>query len=110
REHPPAHASLQDLGSHRLKDLQQPERIFLLLHPDLPTDFPPLRSLESFAYHLPAQLTSFIGREAEMAEVKQLLGATRLLTLTGSGGCGKTRLGLQVAADLIDGFESGVFF
>jgi hypothetical protein len=108
REHLPAETSLRDLGTHRLKDLQQPEHIYRLLHPDLPTDFPPLRSLEAFAHNLPAQLTSFIGREREMAEVKQLLATTRLLTLTGSGGCGKTRLALQVAADLLEEYADGV--
>jgi predicted ATPase/class 3 adenylate cyclase/Tfp pilus assembly protein PilF len=109
REHLPTAASLRDLGSHRLKDLQQPERIFELLHPDLPADFPPLRSLAAFAHNLPAQLTSFIGREAEMAEVKQFLATTRLLTLSGSGGCGKTRLALQVAADLLEEYPDGVW-
>jgi predicted ATPase/class 3 adenylate cyclase len=109
REHLPAGASLQDLGSHRLKDLQQPEQIFRLLHPDLPADCLPLRSLESFAHNLPAQLTSFIGREPEMAQVKQFLATTRLLTLTGSGGCGKTRLALQVAADLLEEYPDGVW-
>src|SRR5206468_854240 len=66
-------ASLRDLGAHRLKDLQQPEHLFQLLSPSLPVDFPSLRSLESFAHNLPAQLTSFIGREKEIAEVKELL-------------------------------------
>jgi predicted ATPase/class 3 adenylate cyclase len=104
-----AGASLRDLGSHRLKDLQQPEHLFQLLHPSLPAEFPPLRSLEAFAHNLPAQLTSFIGREAAIAEVKQFLATTRLLTLTGSGGCGKTRLALQVAADLLEVYADGVW-
>jgi class 3 adenylate cyclase len=100
---------LRDLGAHRLKDLQQPERVYQLLHPALPADFPPLHSLEAFTHNLPRQLTSFIGREREMAEVKQLLTTTCLLTLTGSGGCGKTRLALQVAADLVEEYPDGVW-
>ena len=106
----PEGASLRDLGEHRLKDLQRPEKVFQLLHPDVPTDFPPLRSLDSLPNNLPRQLTSFIGREREMAEVRRLLSTTRLLTLTGSGGCGKTRLALQVAADLVEAFAEGVWF
>jgi predicted ATPase len=101
--------SLRDMGSHRLKDLQQPERVFQLLHPSLPSDFPPLLSLQAFANNLPQQLTSFIGREREMTEVKRLLSSTRLLTLTGAGGCGKTRLALQVAADLVEEYPDGVW-
>src|SRR5262249_25484830 len=77
----PEGVNLRDLGTHRLKDLQEPERLFQLLHPDLPTDFPPLRSLEAFAHNLPRQITSFIGRRNEIAEVKQLLSTTALLTL-----------------------------
>jgi hypothetical protein len=105
----PAAAALRDLGAHRLKDLGQPEHLFQLVHPELPSEFPPLRSLEAFAHNLPRQLTSFIGREREMAEVKRLLATTALLTLTGSGGCGKTRLALQVAADLVEEFSDGVW-
>ncbi len=104
----PAGADLRDLGSHRLKDLQQPERIHQLLHPDLLRDFPPLRSLEAFAHNLPIQLTSFIGRRQEMETVRRLLDDCRLLTLTGAGGCGKTRLALQVAADLVTEMPDGV--
>ncbi len=100
---------LRGLGEHRLKDLQRLEEIFQLLHPDLPTDFPPLRSLDVLPNNLPHQVTSFIGREWEMAEVKRLLPTTRLLTLTGPGGCGKTRLALQVAADLLEEFANGVW-
>ncbi len=105
----PAGANLRDLGSHRLKDLQQPEQLFQLLHPTLPADFPPLRSLAAFTHNLPVQLTRFIGREREMTEVKRLLAASHLLTLTGSGGCGKTRLALQVAADLLEEYPDGVW-
>jgi predicted ATPase/class 3 adenylate cyclase len=102
-------ASLRDLGLRRLKDLHQPERIFQLLYSDLPADFPPLKSLDVLPNNLPRQLTSFIGREKEMAGVKGLLSGTSLLTLTGSGGCGKTRLALQVAADLLEAYAEGVW-
>jgi predicted ATPase/class 3 adenylate cyclase len=105
----PPGASLRELGLHRLRDLQRPEQVYQLLHPDLPTDFPRLRSLGSFHHNLPVQLTSFIGRERELTEVKRLLTTTRLLTLTGSGGCGKTRLTLQVAADLLEEHPDGVW-
>lgn len=94
---PPA-VHLQALGEHRLRDLTRPESIFQLLHFNLPSEFPPLKSLDQFPTNLPHQLTSFIGREGEIAQVKSLLGESRLLTLTGSGGCGKTRLALLVAA------------
>ncbi len=97
----PAGAALTAMGEHRLKDLQQPERVFQLVHPDLLQSFPPLRSLNNLQHNLPLQTTSFIGRDKEFAEIKALLAGTRLLTLTGSGGAGKTRLSLQVAADLI---------
>ncbi len=105
----PEGTSLRALGEHRLKDLQRPERIYQLLHADLPADFPPLRSLDRLPNNLPRQLTSFIGREREMAEVKRWLFTARLLMLTGSGGCGKTRLALQVAADLVEDFADGVW-
>jgi predicted ATPase/class 3 adenylate cyclase len=105
----PPGASLRDLGLHRLRDLQRPEQVYQLLAPDLPADFPPLRSLEAFRHNLPVQLTRFIGREPEMAEVKRLLAATRLLTLTGSGGSGKTRLSLEVAVDLLEEYANGVW-
>ncbi len=105
----PEGVSLRPLGLHRLKDLQRPEQVFQLLHPDLPDEFPPLRSLDVLPNNLPIQLTSFIGREREMAEVRRLLSAARLVTLTGSGGCGKTRLALQVAADLLAEYPDGVW-
>ena len=108
----PAGADLRDLGEHRLKDLVRPERVFQLLHSDLSADFPPLRTLDRHPNNLPIQATPFVGREQEVAAVrKQLLRPeVRVLTLTGPGGTGKTRLSLQVAADLIDHFEDGVFF
>ncbi len=82
----PERVSLRDHGEHRLKDLQHPERIFQVVHPQLPSEFPPLKSLDTLPNNLPRQLTSFIGREREMAEVKRLLSTTYLLTLTGAGG------------------------
>ena len=92
--------SLRDLGEHRLKDLARPERIYQLLAPDLIADFPPLRSLEHLSNNLPAQLSSFVGRETEIAEITALIEQHRLVTLVGSGGVGKTRLSLQVAPNL----------
>ncbi len=106
----PPQCSLRDLGEHRLKDLAQPERIHQLLAPELLADFPPLRSLEHLSNNLPAQVTSFIGRETEIAEITALIEQHRLVTLVGSGGVGKTRLSLHVAADLIDDFSDGVWF
>jgi predicted ATPase/class 3 adenylate cyclase len=106
----PKEVGARDLGPHRLKDLKQPERIFQLLHPQLPAEFPPLRSLSARPNNLPIQLTSFIGREQEMAEIIRLLPITRLLTLIGAGGCGKTRLALHAAAGLLGRFEDGVWF
>jgi predicted ATPase/class 3 adenylate cyclase len=101
--------SLRPLGSHRLRDLQRPEQVYQLMHPELPADFPPLKSLDSLPNNLPRQLTRFIGREHEIAEVKRLLSTTALLTLTGAGGCGKSRLALQVAAYLLEEYADGVW-
>jgi class 3 adenylate cyclase len=103
----PPGASLRDLGSHLLKDLQQPEKVFQVLHPVLPAEFPPLRSLDAFANNLSRQLTSFIGREREIAEVKRLLRTTCLLTVTGTGGAGKTRLALQIAREVLEEYADG---
>ena len=105
----PQGSSLRDKGLHRLKDLAQPEHIFQLLTPELPDAFPQLRSLDAFPNNLPRQLTSFVGREREMKEVNELLSSAALLTLTGSGGSGKTRLALQVGADLVERFRDGVW-
>lgn len=98
-----------DLGEHRLRDLRRSERIFQLLHPHLPPGLPPLRSLSVLPHNLPVQLTSFIGRDREISEVKHLLAKTRLLTLTGSGGSGKTRLALQAAAESLHAYPDGVW-
>jgi predicted ATPase/Tfp pilus assembly protein PilF len=106
----PKDVTLQYLGSHRLKDLQRAEQVYQLLHPDLASEFPPLKSVDSFPNNLPIQLTSFIGREQEIADIEKRLSTTRLLTLTGSGGIGKTRLALQVAVDLLEKYAEGVWF
>lgn len=105
----PPEASLRDHGQHRLKDLAQPERLFQLVVPGLVDVFPPLRTLDAFPNNLPRQLTSFIGRDREMEDVKRLIRSSALLTLTGLGGSGKTRLALQVAADLVEAFPDGVW-
>jgi predicted ATPase/class 3 adenylate cyclase len=106
----PENVSLRDLGERRLKDLIRPEHIYQLVIPDLPVEFPPLKTLDFYRHNLPVQLTSFIGREKEMEELKQSILTHRLVTLTGSGGTGKTRLALQVAADMLDQFPHGVWF
>ena len=112
RDHLPAATHLRYLGEKRLKDLSRPERIFQLTTPALPSEFPPLKTLESHTNNLPLQATPLVGREREVEAVCGLLRSseTRLLTLLGPGGTGKTRVGLQVAAELADGFEDGVFF
>ena len=109
RDSLPADVRLKDLGLHRFKDLQRAEHIFQIVHPKLPSEFPKLQSLSEFTHNLPIQLTSFIGRETEIEKVKSLLETARLLTLTGTGGCGKTRLALQVAADMVDRYPDGVW-
>jgi predicted ATPase/class 3 adenylate cyclase len=101
---------LLDLGEHRLKDLRQRIRIHQLEIPGLPASFPGLKSLDALPNNLPALLTSFVGRAEELSEVKALLSKARLVTLVGPGGTGKTRLSLQVAAELVDAFANGVWY
>jgi predicted ATPase/class 3 adenylate cyclase len=105
----PPGAALRDLGAHRLKDLPRPEHIFQLTAPHLPAEFPALRSLGASPNNLPLQLTSFIGRQRELDELKALLSANRLLTLTGPGGTGKTRLALRLASDELESFADGAW-
>lgn len=106
----PDGASLVDLGKHRFKDLSDPETIMQLVIEGLDEDFGPLRTLDAVPNNLPAQLTSFVGRETELAEAVRLLQTTRILTFTGPGGTGKTRLALQLAGEVSDQFADGVFF
>ena len=107
----PDGATLLDLGEHRLKDLERPEHVFQLVHPGLARDFPPLATLDRRPNNLPTQASTFVGRDAELTEIRKRLEdeTVRLLTLTGPGGTGKTRLALRVAADQIDRFDDGVF-
>jgi predicted ATPase/class 3 adenylate cyclase len=100
---------LKDLGPHRLKDLQRPERLYQVLASDLPSEFPPLRSLNASPNNLPVQLTSFIGRTREIAQARQMLNGARLVSLLGPGGTGKTRLALQVAAEVFERFPDGIW-
>jgi predicted ATPase/class 3 adenylate cyclase len=110
RDKLPEGASLRDMGERRLKDLVRPEHVYELVSADLPADFPPLKTLDAYPHNLPIQLTSFIGREKEIGELEKALSEHRLVTLTGSGGTGKTRLSLQVAAQVMDAHPDGVWF
>src|SRR5213080_818954 len=106
----PDGASLIDLGRHRLRDLSELEHVFQLAHPELRIDFPPLKSLTNFRQNLPTQLTSFIGRVGEQKTVQALIEKHRVVTLVGAGGCGKTRLAIQVGAAELENFRDGVRF
>jgi predicted ATPase/class 3 adenylate cyclase len=112
RDHLPTHMDLVDLGEHHLRDLRDAEHVFQLTAPDIPRDFPPLKSVARQTNNLPLQLTPFIGREGIVSEIHTKLEQheIRLLTLTGPGGVGKTRLALRAAADLVDGYTDGVWF
>ncbi|HJU51828.1 MAG TPA: adenylate/guanylate cyclase domain-containing protein, partial [Acidimicrobiia bacterium] len=108
----PHGAALRDLGIHRLKDLTQPEHLFQLVHDELESQFPALTTLDSRPHNLPLQATEFFGRSAEISTIDAMLRSpgTKLVTIVGPGGAGKTRLGLQVAAEQIERFADGVFF
>ena len=110
RDELPSGTSLADLGSHRLKDLAEPEHIWQLCIDGLRAEFPPLRSLDARPNNLPLQLTSFVGREQDIADTKAFVARHRLLTLVGSGGVGKTRLAVQAGAELLDQHPDGVWF
>ncbi|BBZ50577.1 transcriptional regulator [Mycobacterium heidelbergense] len=102
---------LTDLGTHELRGVPRPERVVQLCHPDLRNDFPPLRTVKSVAvHHFPVQFTSFVGRGPQLAEVRKLLAEGRLVTLTGAGGVGKTRLAVHVASQLASEYADGVWY
>jgi predicted ATPase/class 3 adenylate cyclase len=105
----PPGASLPDLGVHRLRNVDRPERLFQLEHPDLPREFPPLQSVDARRHNLLLRLTSFVGRERELAELAALLGSARLVTMTGAGGSGKTRLAIEVAARMAGRTRDGAW-
>ncbi len=106
----PQGVTIRDMGEHALKDLTRPEHVYQLDVDGLPDSFPPLKSLDATPNNLPQQLTDFVGRQIELAEATQLLSETRLLTILAPGGAGKTRLGMQAAADVIADYPDGVFF
>ncbi|WP_371685612.1 LuxR C-terminal-related transcriptional regulator [Mycobacterium sp. MFM001] len=107
----PIDAWLTDLGSYSLRGVPRPERVVQLCHPDICNEFPPLRTPTTVAtQHLPAQLTTFIGREAQIDDVRRVLAENRVVTLTGAGGAGKTRLAVQIAAKMADEFDDGVWY
>jgi predicted ATPase len=105
-----APVELADLGEHRLKDLGQPERIFQVVHPELERDFPQLRSLDAYPSNLPLQVTSFVGRDDDLARILKAVGEASLVTLVGTGGVGKTRLAMQAAAEVVSRFADGAWF
>ncbi len=105
----PDGVSLHDLGEHRLRGLDAPERLYQLLGEGLRAEFPPIRSLETLPNNLPRQLSSFVGRDHEILEAEERLRDATTLTLTGPGGVGKTRLALEIGAHLVDGFDGGVW-
>ena len=109
RDDMPEGVTLHDLGELRLRDMSHPEHIYQLDIPNLPVDFPPIKTIDVARHNIPAQMTSFIGREKEMAEIKQALSDNRLVTLTGSGGAGKTRLSLEVGSQSLNEFSNGVW-
>ncbi len=109
REHLMEGTSLNDLGEHHLKDLVRPEHIYQINTPGLPMEFPAIKTLHHIPNNLPLQLTSFIGRENEIDEIRKLIDANRIVTLTGSGGTGKTRISLEVGTQLLPSFVNGVW-
>jgi predicted ATPase/class 3 adenylate cyclase len=105
----PADVTLRDMGEHRLKNVLHPIHLYQVITADLPANFPSLKTLDSFPHNLPIQLTSFIGREREKAEIKSRLNSVRLITLTGSGGTGKTRLAVEIGSEELTSYPNGVW-
>lgn len=110
QNHWPPHVDVLDLGPHRLRGLNGTERLYQILAPGLPSEFPPLASIEAHPNNLPRQLTSFIGRDEELARISTLLNQSRLVTIVGSGGIGKTRSALQIGSTMLKRFTDGVWF
>ena len=109
QEQLPTEITLRDMGEHHLKDLHVPVHLYQVNVPDLQQNFPPIKSLDTLPNNLPAQLTSFIGREKEATEIKALLNSARLVTLTGSGGTGKSRLSVEIGREELESFANGVW-
>lgn len=105
----PTHAEYLDLGSYSLKDLIAPVRLYQMVHPDLPASFPPLRSHGSSPHNLPAFTTAFLGRDDELADLRATLERSRLVTITGAGGAGKTRTAIRLGADVLEDYADGVW-
>ena len=110
REQLPEKIILRDMGMQKFAGVSSPARVFQVIAPDLPQKFPPLRTLDNLPNNLPTQLTSFVGREKELADVKKLMYGAHLLTLLGSGGVGKTRLSIQAGSEMLDQYHDGVWF
>jgi predicted ATPase/class 3 adenylate cyclase/DNA-binding CsgD family transcriptional regulator len=110
REQLPEQISMRDMGVNKFAGVPNPLRVFQVIAPDLPIEFPPLRTLDNLPNNLPAQLTSLVGREKELLDVRKLLHQARLLTLIGSGGMGKTRLSIQAASEMLDQYPDGAWF
>jgi predicted ATPase/class 3 adenylate cyclase len=108
-ESPPGEVRLRDLGERRLRDLSVPMRVFQLVHPELPFEFPPLRTVDTLGGNLPVELSTFIGREREVARLSAAIKESRLVTVVGVGGVGKTRLAIHAAAELAPGYSDGVW-
>jgi predicted ATPase/class 3 adenylate cyclase len=105
----PVGVTTRELGVHRLRDLASPVRLAQLAHPELPGEFPPLKSLDAFAGNLPLQVTSFVGRDEELTAIAKALDTSPIVTLTGTGGVGKTRVAIQAAAEVLDRFRDGAW-